>query len=62
MVAKCEEIEAKITFIKTLAGKAKDTLWLAGDADYAQFKAIADTQSDLIATLVANLQTLTAAA
>ena len=56
--SKCEEIEVKVTFVKTLAGKAKDPLWLAGDAGYAQFKVIVDVQSDLLVILAGELQAL----
>ncbi len=59
--AKCDEISVKVTFVKTLAGKANDALWLAGDVGYVQFKVIADVQSDLLATLAADLQALTGA-
>ena len=58
--SKCSEIEVKTTFIKTLGGKANDTLWLPGDAGYAYFKTIADVQVVLLETLAGELQALTA--
>ncbi|GAG86865.1 unnamed protein product [marine sediment metagenome] len=57
--AKINEIVVKISFVKTLAGKANDPLWLAGDAGYAQFKVIADVQTVLLEVLAGELKVLT---
>ncbi len=61
VIAKCIEIESKVNFIMTLVSNATDSLWVAGDLSYTDFKAIADVQADAVAALVTELQALTEA-
>ncbi|KKL26317.1 hypothetical protein LCGC14_2396530 [marine sediment metagenome] len=56
--AKEAEIAGKITFVKTMGGKATDSLWVDGDGGYAALKSICDVQSNLLTTLAAELETL----
>ena len=56
--AKVAEIAVKITFVKTMAGKATDSLWVDGDATYTDLKSICDVQSNLLTTLANDLETL----
>ncbi len=58
VMAKYAEIAVKVTFIKTMAGKATDALWVAGDAGYTDLKSICDVQSNLLTTLADDLEVL----
>ena len=41
IIEKCEEIEKSSTFVKTLAGKARDTEWVVVDPGYTKLKQMA---------------------
>ena len=56
--AKLLEIETKIMFVKTMAGKATDSLWVDGDGGYVALKSICDVQSNLLTTLADELEGL----
>ncbi len=58
VMMKYAEIKAKITFIKTMAGKATDSLWVDGDGGYTDLKSICDVQSNLLTTLADDLEVL----
>ncbi len=62
VTTKIGEIEVKVTFLKTLAGKANNPQWLPGDAAFTAFKSISDVQAVLLETLAAELAVLTGGA
>jgi len=40
VIAKCEEIESQVTFIRTLAGKASNPKWVENDPEYTHALAV----------------------
>ena len=61
VIAKCIEIEAKLSVINNLVGNAENPWWVEGDTDYTDFKSISVVQTDALAVLVTQLQALTEA-
>ena len=45
---RCEEITSQVTFIYTLAGKAKDPKWVENDAGYIHVKAVYDSAKAIL--------------
>ena len=58
IVEKCEEIERKETFIKTLAGKAKDEQWAEADPGFTMLRTMAKIQADQLISLAQELREL----
>lgn len=56
--AKCEEIEKSSTFVKTLAGKAKDPEWIVIDPGYAMLIVMAKTAAQTVVTKAQELEAL----
>jgi len=52
---RCEEITSQVTFIYTLAGKAKDPKWVENDAGYIHVKAVYDSAKAILKDLVDEL-------
>ena len=55
VIAKCEEIEVQVTFIKTLAGKARDPKWAENDPEYAHVLAVYTNAKAQLETLIGEL-------
>jgi len=58
IIGKCEEIEKASTFVKTLAGKAKDAEWAHVDPGYTKLKEMAKVAAHTVVTKAQELEAL----
>jgi len=55
VIAKCEEIESQVEFIKTLAGKAASPKWIENDPKYVHALGVYENAKNQLLALVAEL-------
>lgn len=55
IIAKCEEIESQVAFIKTLAGKASHPKWVQNDPSYTHATAVYENAKAQLQTLIGEL-------
>jgi hypothetical protein len=53
--SKCEEIQAQVEFIYTLAGKAQDPKWVENDPGYTHILAVYTAAKGKLADIVGEL-------
>ena len=58
VIGKCEEIEKATAFVKTLAGKAKDTEWAHVDPGYKKLKEMAKVAAHTVVTKAQELEAM----